>query len=125
GKEVEFTNRIVVMEEVEVFEALQNLGWNCKASNGEALSRVLGEQFHPPQGQNLITAHLWLDGDQGRPDFVSKNYPGDGEPQSIGCAVVFLYYLRFPLGFQWREIVRAGGASLADGYTELTRKGAA
>jgi len=122
GKNTEFTNRIVVMEEVEVFEALQNLGWNCQASNGEALSRVLGEQFHPPQGENLITAPIWLDGDQGRPDFVTQNHPGDVEPQSIGCAVLFMYYLRFQLGFQWSEIVQAGGATLADVYKKLTGK---
>jgi hypothetical protein len=33
----DFTNAMVVAEAAEVFEAVQNLGWDCGASNGEGL----------------------------------------------------------------------------------------
>lgn len=120
GANAGFTNRLVVMEEVEVFAALQGKGWNCLQSNGEALSRVLGEQLHPPQSEDFITAPLWLDGI--RKDFVTENDLTDLNPQAIGCAALFLYYLRYQLRFSWQEIVQTGGDTLADVYKQLTGK---
>ena len=120
GTDAEFTSRIVVMEEAEVFEAFQGAGWDCLTCNGEALSRVLAEQFHPPQGESLISAPLWLAGE--RKDSITENHCNDLDAQPIGCAVLFLYYLRFQLGFSWNQIVQAGGPTLAKVYKKLTGK---
>jgi hypothetical protein len=40
---------------------------------------------------------------------------------SIGCAVVYLYWMRF-LGFSTPQIVAAGGATLSASYQTLTGK---
>jgi hypothetical protein len=39
---------------------------------------------------------------------------------SIGCATLFLNYLRYQRGFPWIRIVQAGGATLAQTYEALT-----
>jgi len=41
------SSALAVAEAVEVFEAIQNRGWNCGASNGEGLSRVLAQVLYP------------------------------------------------------------------------------
>ena len=51
---------LVVAEEDEVFMADQGAGWNCGASNGEALSRVLAAEIYPnelyPPGTGGLSA---------------------------------------------------------------------
>jgi hypothetical protein len=115
---------LVMAEVVEVLEAHLANGWDCRSSNGEALSRVLAGDLHPgKQPQSLITAGWWLNG--GRPDFVSRtfqgsnNQPGDRNNVANGCGVLFLNWLRFQLGHSWTKIVSAGGSTLAETYAKL------
>jgi hypothetical protein len=109
---------VLVAEEVEVFSAVQGLGWNCGDTNGEGLSRVLAEELYPGVLDYYHTADVWLD--NGRPDYVSNNVGNDGDPLSNGCSVVYLYYLHYIVGYDWSTIVRAGGGTLEQNYRNLT-----
>src|SRR5436305_12631038 len=105
-------------EEVEVCEANLANGWDCGATNGQGLSRVLATEMYPNVLDGFATAAQWLDSD--RPDYVSANVPDDTDAKSNGCAVLFLNYLHYQLHFGWADIVQAGGATLAETYQRLT-----
>lgn len=113
-----FSSFLALAELVEVFEAAQGRGWNCGASNGEGLSRVLATASYPRQIVGFGTAAAWLN--QGRPDFVNRTDPTDGNPLSTGCAVLFLNYLRYQLSYRWRDIAAAAGPKLSVTYLRLT-----
>jgi hypothetical protein len=116
----EYTRLLVIAEEAEVFEAAQSKGWNCGANNGEGLSRVLAEELHPAGIVPwMISSTAWLDSPD-RPDYIDNTDPTDQNYISTGCAVLFLYYLRYQLGFTWSEIVQAAGGTLEETYRTLT-----
>src|SRR5581483_7010814 len=46
GNDSNLVRMLVVAEEDEVYMGDQNAGWDCGASNGEALSRVLATQLY-------------------------------------------------------------------------------
>lgn len=118
GVNVDHTRMLIVAEEVEVFSDLQGKGWDCAASNGEGLSRVLATELYPAQLNGFATAGSWLD--SGRPDFVNINDPTDQNPLSTGCSVLFLNFLHSQLGFSWPAVVQAGATTLAGTYATLT-----
>jgi hypothetical protein len=120
--DTEITNALVIAEEVEVFSAVQNKGWNCGASNGEGLSRVLAEALYPGVLDGYSTAAAWLDTPD-RPDWISNNNNTDTDAVSNGCSVLFLFWLKGPLGKGWDAICQAGGATLGETYKALTGKG--
>jgi hypothetical protein len=117
----DLTNALVIAEEVEVFSAVQNKGWNCGASNGEGLSRVLAETLYPGVLDDYSTAAAWLDTPD-RPDWISNNNNTDTDAVSNGCSVLFLFWLNGPLGKGWDAICQAGGPTLAETYKTLTGK---
>lgn len=117
---IDLTRMLAVAEEVEVFEATQNKGWDCGASNGEGLSRVLATELYPAQLDGFSTASSWLDSN--RPDWVSKTDPTDQSAVSTGCAVLFLNYLRYQLNFSWQAIIQAAGSTLEQTYKGVTGK---
>lgn len=117
--DVDLSRMLVVAEEVEVFEAAQGRGWNCGASNGEGLSRVLATERYPAQLNGFATAAAWLNSPN-RPDWVSRTDPSDQHAVSTGCAVLFLNYLRYQLGYEWTPIIAAAGAALEATYNALT-----
>ena len=120
GTDVNHTRMLVVAEEVEVFSAVQAKGWNCGASNGEGLSRVLAAtELYPGSLNGFNSAATWLD-TAGRPDFVNVNDPTDRSYVSTGCSTLFLNYLRYQLGYRWGSIVKAGGSTLGQTYQRLT-----
>ena len=88
GSDGDLAAMLVVAEEVEVFSASQGGGWNCAASNGEGLSRVLATERYPwrlwSSEASFVTAPRWLRGS--RPDWVSHNDPTDRSAESTGCA---------------------------------------
>lgn len=119
GVDIPFMRSLVIAEEDEVFEANIGRGWNCGASNGEGLSRVLANAMYPgAEPSNFVSAPVWLD--NGRPDFVNHTDNTDQNYVSIGCAVLFLNWLRYQLHFSWNEIILAGAPTLAQTYTNLT-----
>lgn len=118
--DIDLTRMLAVAEEVEGFEATQNKGWDCGASNGEGLSRVLATELYPAQLDGFSTAAAWLDSN--RADWVSKTDPTDQNGVSTGCAVLFLNYLRYQLNFSWQQIIQAAGATLEQTYQGVTGK---
>jgi len=116
--DIDHTRYLVIAEEVEVFEAAQNRGWDCGASNGEGLSRVLATELYPAELNGFFTAASWLDSN--RPDWVSQTDPTDQGAASTGCAVLFLNYLRYQLNFTWPQIVQAAGSTLEQTYKALS-----
>jgi hypothetical protein len=118
GLNIDFARFSLFAEVVEVFSAVQARGWNCLASNGEGLSRVLATAHYPAELGYFYSAATWLN--EGRPDFINVTDPSDNDYLSIGCAVLFLNYLRYQLNFAWNEIVQGGGPTLAQTYSNLT-----
>jgi hypothetical protein len=117
GNYSEFLN---VAEFVEVFEAAQKKGWDCGKSNGEGLSRVLATEPYPAELDGFATAQTWLD--SRRPNYVDRTLSSDTNPAGNGCAVLFLNWLRFQLGYSWVQIVGAGAPTLGKTYTKLSGK---
>ena len=117
GHNIDLVEMVTMAEVVEVFAAAQGTGWNCGASNGEALSRVLAAQLYPAQLNGFATAAAWLDSD--RPNFVDHNDHTDRNPVSIGCAVLFLNYLHDQLGASWLEIIAHGRDTLGETHRAL------
>jgi hypothetical protein len=116
-------------EVVEVYAAVQNGGWKCSNSSGEGLSRVLASELYPGAEPftyvggtpGFVTSNVYLDSNNSsRPDYVAKAYGGDGSPVANGCAVLFLNWLRYQLGFDWGAIIGAGAANLAQTFQTLT-----
>ena len=67
-----FVLQLMVAEEDEVFEAAFGHGWNCGASNGEGLSRVLANDLYPGvEPSNFVSSASWLDA-PGRPDWINN-----------------------------------------------------
>jgi uncharacterized protein YjdB len=118
GTNADLERMLVVAEADEVFMAAQGAGWDCGASNGEGLSRVLATEAYPAQLDGFASGASWLDG--GRPDFVSKTDPTDVNYVSTGCATLFINYLRSQIGFTLAEIVQAGGSNLEQTHANLT-----
>lgn len=119
GTDADLVRMLVVAEADEVFMAQQQAGWDCGASNGEALSRVLAAERYPAQLDGFASASAWLNTDP-RPDYVTSNDPTDQNYVSIGCAALFINYLRHQLGYTLDAVVQAGGPTLEDTYSQLT-----
>jgi hypothetical protein len=119
-KPLDLTVGLYVAELSECFMGAQAKGWGCESSNGEGLSRFLAEQETPPGTMNAFaTGPDWAKA--GYPDWVDQTEFTDRNHISTGCAIVYIYWLRW-LGFTIPEIVLAGGATLAANYTRLTGK---
>lgn len=124
GSDVDFIRSLLVAEADEVFMANFGHGWDCGASNGEGLSRVLANDIYKgvePVG--FISSNSWLN--SSRENFVDHTYPADTDYPSIGCSVLFLNWLRFELNHSWANIVAAGAGTLAGTYKNLTGKSTA
>lgn len=122
GGQIDFIRSLLVAEADEVFMANFGHGWNCGASNGEGLSRVLANDIYKGvEPADFISSDVWLSLDP-RPNFVSTTEPTDTDYNSIGCSVLFLNWLRFQLNYSWTDIVKAGAHTLAGTYKNLTGK---
>lgn len=122
GGNVDFIRSLLVAEEDEVFMANFDHGWNCGASNGEGLSRVLANDIYQNvEPADFISSNVWLNLDP-RPNFVDRTEPTDTDYNSIGCSVLFLNWMRFQLNYTWDKVVAAGTATLAGTYKKLTGK---
>jgi hypothetical protein len=110
----DFDRMLAQSEVVEVFEANFDGDWDCGNSLGEGLSRVLAEALYPgnaTQGSKGTPARVWLDITQSngkeRQNWVQTNDETDQDYDSIGCAALFLNWLRYQLGYRWDDIVQA------------------
>src|SRR5258706_1126322 len=107
GTDGALVNMLNVAEMDEVYMSNQNRGWNCGASNGEGLSRVLATERYPGALNGFASGSSWLD--SSRPNWVSNTEPTDRNYTSIGCAALFINYLRFQCNLSLDQIVQAGG----------------
>ncbi len=122
GGNVDFIRSLLVAEADEVFMANFGHGWDCGASAGEGLSRVLANDIYKGvEPADFISSDVWLNLNP-RPNFVDHAKPTDIDYPSIGCSALFLNWLRFQLKHNWTEIVAASGATLAATYKNLTGK---
>jgi hypothetical protein len=116
------TCALAAAEMVEVCEAIQGGGWDCGTTNGEGLSRVLAtsinDKYKGLMDDQFAVAHTWLD--SFRPDYVNVNLQSDTQPLSNGCAVLFLNYLHYKLGYSWASICQSPALNLAGTYQRLT-----
>jgi hypothetical protein len=111
---------LYVAELSEAFMGTQNKGWGCGYSNGEGLSRYLAENASPGVIPSWgITGPSWVTA--GYPDWVTKTEQTDRDYVSTGCAILYLYWMRWQ-GFTISEIVQAAGATLSANYQTLTGK---
>jgi len=114
---------LYVAELSESFMGPQGGGWNCGYSTGEGLSRFCAEQETPAGTlDGFATGPAWAQA--GFPDWVSQPEHTDQDNVSIGCSIVYIYWLR-SLGFAIPAIVQAGGSTLAANYQTLTGKSSA
>jgi len=118
-----FTPGLLVAAEVEVFCAAQGLGWDCSKTNGQGLSRVLAQELYPGVFDSFHTTDRWLD--SGRPDYLTHNPASGVDSLSNGCSVLFLYYLRYILGYEWARIVQTGGATFEETFVGVTGQSSA
>ena len=118
----DFMRNLLFAEVSEVFMAKQDKYWDCGASNGEALSRVLAADLTMP-GRALPPGFhcgpAWL---ADRQDWINRIKGSDTDDVATGCGVLFLNWLRFGLGISWPKIIAAGAPRLADTYADLTGK---
>lgn len=121
GSNGDLVNMLNVAEVDEVFMAVQNAGWDCGASHGEGLSRVLSAERYPAQLDGFASASAWLD-TSNRPDWVSNTEATDRNYVSIGCAALFINYLHYQLDYSLTAIVAAAAPTLAQVYTNLTSR---
>jgi hypothetical protein len=120
--DVDFIRSLLVAEADEVFMANFGHGWDCGASPGEGLSRVLANDLYKGvEPADFISSDVWLNLNP-RPNFVNTADPTDTNYNSIGCSVLFLNWLRFQLNHSWTDIIAGGGATLAGTYNKLTGK---
>jgi hypothetical protein len=115
---------LLMAEVAEMFmseqEAVLGKGFNPSHSHGEGLSRVMGVQNYPAIAGRFSTGSEWLNSiGPTRPDWVTNTEPTDQDYVSIGCAALFLNYLRHQLGFTWQQIIAAADNTLALVATNL------
>jgi hypothetical protein len=123
-----------VSELTEIFLSLRgetmptlNPGW----SDGEALSRLLAASLHPSGYYDVIgrtdrgdryqhfPASHWLSSPQRPLDYVTEPAETDGDPLSIGCGILYLYFLHTQLRTSWSTIIDNLSGTLADTYANL------
>jgi hypothetical protein len=112
---------LYVAELSECFMGLQNLGWGCGYSNGEALSRFFAE-IETPAGtmpSEFVTGPSWAQA--GYPDWISQTEDTDQDAVSVGCGIVYIYWLRSQ-AYSTARITQAAGSTLAANYQTLTGK---
>src|SRR6266446_6063170 len=117
GTDGALVNMLNVAEADEVMMADQGAGWNCGASAGEGLSRVLATQRYPASLDGFASASSWLNST--RPDWVTQTEQTDRNYVSTGCATLFLNYLRYQLHFSLVRIVEAAGTTLQQTHQRL------
>ncbi len=113
--------RVSALFEAEVSEC--SMGGNlCGVSTGEALSRKCAEEIGKNVLADFATAPTWAQ--DGAADFVNLVDPTDQNPDSTGCGMAFLSWLK-SLGYELEKVAPAmvalgQGGTLAQLYGRLT-----
>jgi hypothetical protein len=121
SSELAFMRCLLFAEVGEVLMHVQNHYWDCQASNGESLSRVLAADLclgSHPQPAAFVSAPTWL-GNRTQ-NWIDNTTRTDQNESANGCGVLFLNWMRFSLGYSWNRIIAAGNDTLAEVYRTLT-----
>lgn len=107
--------------------------WIANYSTGEALSTVCEALIHPegyyapvpPLGPRIwkwlsVIPHLPYDPGVARENWIDRTDDTDQNFASIGCGVLFLYYLLSEKGYSIQDIIAQGGSTLEETYHNLT-----
>lgn len=119
----DFARFLFVAELAEVLMAAY--GWVPNDSRGEALSRVMAEEFYPAAAYgegNAPWVNGWLNTALRDVQYLGTPETTDVDPQSYGVGILYLNYLRSQLGHGLGDVCGAGGTELADAYRELTHQ---
>lgn len=128
------SDRVSALFEAELSECSMG-GRLCGVSTGEALSRWCAAAVSSNALADFATGPTWAQ--QGMPDFVTQTFagtagvPGDQDPVSTGCGMVFLSWLQGPanttgiMHFSLAKIALAmvalgSGGTFAQLYANLT-----
>lgn len=122
----ETVRMLFVAEAIEILMDYNNKKsetWRPDYSDGEALSRVAAATLHPTGYYNTLIpspfVNAWLQGPR-TANWVATREPTDGDADSFGCAILFIYYLWYQLNIDILSIVRKAGATLEETYQALT-----
>jgi hypothetical protein len=118
GDNSDLVRFVMAAEAGAVLMAAHGKGWNGGFSHGEGLSRCLATELYPAQLRGSSSAGAWLDGP--RPNWVDNTEQTDRGYTSIGCAVLFLNFMRHELTYSWNAIVAAAAPTLGGVYKNLT-----
>jgi hypothetical protein len=120
---------LFIAEIIEVLMACRDfqtgkVTWISNNSDGEGLSRMAVGLLHPGSYYNPTYlggpyVNGWLQSAT-RNNWISTNEPSDTDGDSFGCSLLFLYYLRYQLGYSMTDIITKAGANLEDTYKGLT-----
>ena len=147
GSSNDFVMLLFVDEMSEILMSVVG-GWDAGGSGGEGLSRVIGALLHPASAPVNVNAWLFANptkdpsaavaDDAFRKDWISANFKGgplkaggnvagDQDSYSVGCSMLFLFYLLSQLDFTIEQVVQSvpaankkGNPTLAGGYQILT-----
>ncbi len=110
---------VFVAELAEIFMRSQkNSGWNPNDSKGEGLSLLLASEAFP--GIDAPRVNAWLS--SGRTEWITKNDNTDSNEVSYGCALLYLNYLLYQLGYSLSSIICDQSPTLSGIYRNLTKK---
>jgi hypothetical protein len=118
---LDFMRMLLFAEVAEVLMHKQGRYWDCQASNGEALSRVLSADLclgADPVPSKFLSAPVWLANREA--NWIDRTERTDQDETANGCGVLFLNWLRFARGFSWASIISASEDTLAETYQRLT-----
>jgi hypothetical protein len=119
---------LFVAEFVEVLMDYRNQhvaqAWNPAGSDGEGLSRVCAAVLYPDAYYDSAFlggpfVNPWLQS-SARRDWIDTREASDGDIDSFGCSILFLYWLHDQLGHSWRDIITKAGTTLEATYTAVT-----
>lgn len=98
------------------------LTWNPGHSDGEGLSQVMAAYVYENAYYNVnggVFINPWLQSST-RTDWITSPEGTDKDQFSIGCSMLFIYYLYSQLGYPIDQIITQAGNTLEATYQALT-----
>jgi len=120
---------LFVAEAIEVLMSYKNfkdkeVSWKPGSSDGEGLSRVAAATLHPVGYYSPFVngpyVNTWLTGTRG--NWVATTDNNDLTPDSYGCSILFIYYLRDQLNKPITDIIQRAGGTLEETYHSVTNQ---
>lgn len=95
--------------------------WGARNSNGEALSHFCAHELHYDPNNVIINEWLALhQRNTSSHDWITNTKHTDGDVESYGLGLLFMYYLKTQLGYKIHDIILEGGFTLEQTFQNLT-----